>query len=73
MSAEILICPKCKTEFDLQYTNDEVVSQTNCKCKKTKLINGMKPLDYFIKQYEVLNEKSFPKNQRNPKTSKVRS
>jgi len=58
MSAEILICPKCKKEFDLQYKNDEVVSQTNCKCNKTKLINGMKPLDYFIKQYEVLNEKS---------------
>lgn len=58
MSAEILICPKCGVEFDLQYTNDEVVSQTNCKCNKTKLINGMKPLDYFIKQYEVLNEKS---------------
>lgn len=70
MSAEILICPKCKTEFDLQYTNDEVVSQTNCKCNKTKLINGMKPLDYFIKQYdEVLNEKSesVSKNQRNSK------
>ncbi len=73
MSAEILVCPKCKTEFDLQYTNDEVVSQTNCKCNKTKLINGMKPLDYFIKQIEVLNEKSFPKNQRNSKTSKVGS
>ena len=58
MSAEILICPKCKTEFDLQYSNDEVVSQTNCKCNKTKLINGMNPLDYFIKQIEVLNEKS---------------
>jgi hypothetical protein len=58
MSAEILICPKCKTEFDLQYEDDEVVSQTNCKCNKTKLINGMKPLDYFIKQIEVLNEKS---------------
>lgn len=58
MSAEILVCPKCGSEFDLQYTNDEVVSQTNCRCNKTKLINGMKPLDYFIKQYEVLNEKS---------------
>jgi uncharacterized protein YbaR (Trm112 family) len=58
MSAEILICPKCKTEFDLQYKDDEVVSQTNCKCKTTKLISGMKPLDFFLKQYEVLNEKS---------------
>jgi uncharacterized protein YbaR (Trm112 family) len=58
MSAEILICPKCRAEFDLQYKNDEVVSQTNCKCNKTKLINGMKPLDYFIKLYEVQNEKS---------------
>lgn len=58
MSAEILICPNCGAEFDLQYKNDDVVSQTNCKCRKTKLINGMKPLDYFIKQYEVQNEKS---------------
>jgi uncharacterized protein YbaR (Trm112 family) len=64
MSAEILICPKCKTEFDLQYEDDEVVSQTNCKCNKTKLINGMKPLDYFIKQYEVLNEKSKPSSRK---------
>jgi hypothetical protein len=59
MSAEILICPKCGEEFDLQYTRDEVVSQTNCRCRKTKLINGMKPLDWaIIKLEEVLNEKS---------------
>ena len=71
MSAEILICPKCKTEFDLQYTYDEVVSQTNCKCNKTKLINGMKPLDYFIKQYEVLNEKSKSSTRKVPKSIKA--
>ena len=69
MSAEILICPKCKTEFDLQYEDDEVVSQTNCKCNKTKLINGMKPLDYFIKQYEVLNEKSKSGTRKVPRKS----
>lgn len=69
MSAEIMTCSICGAEFDLQYKNDEVVSETNCKCNKTKLINGMKPLDYFIKQYEVLNEKSesVSKNQRNSK------
>jgi uncharacterized protein YbaR (Trm112 family) len=69
MSAEILVCPKCRTEFDLQYTYDEVVSQTNCKCNKTKLINGMKPLDYFIKQYEVLNEKSYRRPSKVSKSS----
>jgi hypothetical protein len=70
MSAEIMICSICGEEYDLQYKNDEVVSQTNCKCRNTKLINGMKPLDYFIKQYdEVLNEKSesVSKNKRNSK------
>jgi hypothetical protein len=70
MSAEILICPNCGAEFDLQYTRDEVVSQTSCKCRKTKLINGMKPLDWaIIKLEEVLNEKSesVSKNQRNSK------
>jgi uncharacterized protein YbaR (Trm112 family) len=71
MSAEILICPKCKTEFDLQYEDDEVVSQTNCKCNKTKLINGMKPLDYFIKQIEVLNEKSKSSTRKVPKPIKT--
>jgi hypothetical protein len=71
MSAEILVCSKCRTEFDLQYTNDEVVSQTNCKCKKTNLINGMKPLDYFIKQIEVLNEKSKPSTRKVSKSIKA--
>jgi len=67
--SEIRICETCGKERKLWYdTNFEI-----CCNPKDKLINGMKPLDYFIKQYEVLNEKSFPKNQRNPKTSKVRS
>lgn len=71
MSAEILVCPKCNEEFDLQYTRDEVVSQTNCKCNKTKLIDGMKQLDYFIKQYEVLNEKSKSSTRKISKSTKA--
>lgn len=58
MSAEILICSKCGQEYDLQYKDDEAVSRSSCGCKRSvKLIDGMKPLDYFIKHYEeVLNE-----------------
>lgn len=60
MDSEIIICPKCKTEFDLQYVNDEVVSRSWCNCVvKQKLTNGLKPLDYAFKKInEVLNEKS---------------
>lgn len=68
---EVIICLKCRFEFDLLYQDDEVVSESKCNCKSnTKFINGKKPLDYAV---EVLNEKSISKNQRYSKTSKIRT
>lgn len=55
--SEILVCPKCKSEYELQSSfQDEsiIVSQTACKCDTTpKLIQGKKALDYAI---DKLNE-----------------
>lgn len=55
MNSEIIICHKCKQEIDLLYSQsneNEVVSQSKCRCNKEKLINGFKPLDYFISVYK---------------------
>ena len=50
--SELIRCHKCREYYELNYTNDQVVSQTRCKCiKKSNLIDGMKPLDYFTKHY----------------------
>lgn len=47
--AEVLVCSKCKVEFELYYSDDYgLVSGTNCKCKSIKRIDGKKPLDYFF-------------------------
>lgn len=73
--SELIRCHKCREYYELNYTNDQVVSQTRCKCiKKSNLIDGMKPLDYFTKHYFKQggkHEKSFSENQRYPKTSKI--
>jgi hypothetical protein len=66
MSSEILICHRCKSEYEV-YLGDkwaindgQIVAQTSCKCKKEIIkIGGLKVLDYAIKQLgEILNEKS---------------
>lgn len=64
---EILICKKCKKEFDVLYSfknDEEIVSQTNCGCVKQS--HNIKPLD---RAFEVLNEKLVSKNQRHSKIS----
>jgi hydrogenase maturation factor HypF (carbamoyltransferase family) len=58
---EILICDKCKCEYELYYDdNNTVVSSTKCKCsRKIKKINSLKILDYALKKIgRFKNEKS---------------
>jgi Zn-finger nucleic acid-binding protein len=50
---EFLICPTCNEDISLLYKNDEVVSQSNCKCRPVKL-------DSFFKLMEMLNEELIP-------------
>lgn len=66
MSSEILICPNCRTEYELQssFKNDEeIVSQTRCKCtrksEKEKFDLAIKKLakKFNIKLSGVKNEK----------------
>jgi hypothetical protein len=76
MTAEIIRCPTCRTWYDLNYKGDDVVSSTPCKCvRSSKLIDGLKPLDYFSKLLtehikQGGNYEDFiSKNQRRSKTS----
>lgn len=39
--SELIHCRKCGSESELYYLNDEIVSQTYCKCGKPEL----KPID----------------------------
>jgi hypothetical protein len=65
--SEIRICENCGKERKLWYdTNFEI-----CCNPKDKLINGMKPVDYFIKQTEVQNEKSKPSTRKISKSIKA--
>jgi len=47
---EILQCPICKSEYSLLYDDEEVVSQTRCKCPEVKPLK--KPLDEAIEKLE---------------------
>jgi hypothetical protein len=51
---ELILCDNCNDYYSLYYDDqDRVTSELSCKCrKKVKLINGMKPLDWAIKQIE---------------------
>jgi uncharacterized protein YbaR (Trm112 family) len=63
---EIMICPVCRTEYDLAYSmrnDEEVVTQSRCKCsrqnekeKLDKAINSI-AVKYGIKIREVSNAK----------------
>ena len=64
--SELLICPNCRTEYELQYSlkdDEEIVSQTQCKCirkiNKEKFDLAIKELakKFNIKLNEVTNEK----------------
>lgn len=55
MNSEIITCPKCKAEYDVNYGDSyainegHIVSQTACKCeKKIVKINGTKLLDHAM-------------------------
>lgn len=52
--SELILCSVCGYEKELYYDDqDSVISEASCRCKrKVKLINGMKPLDWAIKQIE---------------------
>lgn len=65
MSAEIVYCSKCRTEYELMYdVNDTVVSQSRCKCirvsDKERMNKAIKELEkmFNIKTKEVLNAKN---------------
>jgi hypothetical protein len=71
MSAEIVFCKTCRSDYELLFVDEECVSQTHCKCART---TKPKKLDEaLLKIGEMLNEKSISKNQRNSKKSKVSS
>lgn len=62
MSSEIIICPYCKSEIDLNYGDKwainefTVISETACKCKK-KIVETEKILDKaftILKQQGIL-------------------
>lgn len=65
--SEIFICPNCRTEYEIQSSfrdDEEIVSQTNCKCikriNKEKFDLAIKEIakKFNIKLKEVTNEKS---------------
>ena len=65
MSAEIVYCSKCRTEYELMYdVNDTVVSQSRCKCirvsDKERMNKAIKELEkmFNIKTKEVSNAKN---------------
>lgn len=61
---EILSCSDCRSEYDLIYSGDEVVSETRCKCyrqsQKEKLDKALKQLaiKFGLKERKVLNAKN---------------
>ena len=60
MSSEIFKCSKCGFEFDVNYKDDEIVSQQACKCKREPIrVNGLKLLDWAILNIEkgIKNER----------------
>lgn len=48
--SELVYCNNCHTYKEYLYTEDEVVSEIPCKCKKIRV--DKKLLDKFIEQYE---------------------
>jgi len=65
IETEFIKC-SCGREKELLYINDQVVLET-CKCRQVKRINGLKPIDYFIKHKGDINEKP---NRRSNQVSK---
>lgn len=66
MQTEIIICPYCRSEYEVNYgghrlDDDLIVSQTACKCKRTEVKKfHIKPLDKaLLKLKDVLNERNF--------------
>jgi len=45
---EILFCRNCNSEYELVIINDEIISQSPCKCPKLKVEEKL--LDKFAKE-----------------------
>lgn len=52
MSAELIYCKKCRTEKELRYIGDEVVSETGCKCYAMPKFDN----DYMVKVVKEIAE-----------------
>lgn len=57
---EILICPKCNSEYEYYYEDNSVIHESPCKCKKVKV----KKLDQAFKQLNKLLQRSKNENNR---------
>ena len=53
---EIIQCRKCRGEFSFLYENEDVVSQTYCKCKRNKY----KTLDQVMRELDDLSKQNNP-------------
>jgi len=50
MSSEIVYCSKCRSEYELMYQDDEVVTQTYCKCPR---LSDKEKFDKAIRELEI--------------------
>jgi uncharacterized protein YlbG (UPF0298 family) len=50
MSSEIVYCSKCRSEYELMYKDDEVVTQTYCKCPR---LSDKERLNKAIKELKL--------------------
>lgn len=77
-SSELIFCNRCREHRELHYTNDEVVTETPCKCINNELIRPdwmevIKPIiDEFKKRSENVTRNSKSISQISPtiKTNK---
>jgi len=67
MTSEIILCPKCKTEKELLYFDEVVVSESSCKCfKNSSLKVALKKAfytldkEFYAKDLSSINQVSIP-------------
>lgn len=61
--SEIINCPVCGYEYELYYTDEIVVHQTDCGCKRPSgKINFQYIKSYLINAGVIKNEEPLPKN-----------
>lgn len=66
IETEFIKC-SCGREKEILYINDEIVLES-CKCRQVKRINGLKPIDFFIKHKGDNNETSIRSTRKSTKT-----